>query len=126
METQQGEIENKIEPPRMEFNIGGNHVNLEDALSSDGNKRYSTLTMHDAKPGDRDAQRLLYILQDNAKLTIEEYRVAMPRLFENAAKKEGGFDRVYIGLFLKSCDITARRMERNWETRCLHIHGSMA
>jgi hypothetical protein len=60
--------------------------------------------------GDAAAQRLLYILENIAKITIEEYRLAMPRLFEHAAKKEGGFDKAYIGLFLKSCDSTALKM----------------
>jgi|SRR4051794_11494107 len=124
MEKQQGG-ENlqgpKPETPRLVFPIAGKEVNIADALSSDparskglnyrdiADKAGAAGSPEKFKPGDRYALDWLKMFQES-HLTGNQYKEAMPRFFEWAAKPEGGFENGLLAVADQIFDTTCQEM----------------
>src|SRR4051794_6424522 len=100
-------------PPKLEFSVLQNTINLEEVLSSDAAKRPSALQFRmpgeefvNQNPGDLAASYLLDKLY-RSHVTIEEYKETMPNLLKMAEKPGGGFDKDFIS-------VTVRQFDRIW------------
>jgi len=100
-------------PPKLEFSVLQNTINLEEVLSSDAGKRPSALQFRmpgeefvNQNPGDLAASYLLDKLH-RSHVTIEEYKETMPNLLKMAEKPGGGFDKDFIS-------VTVRQFDRIW------------
>jgi len=97
------------ESPRMVFKTtAGKEFNLADELN--GKSRFYMSSSEDKHTGDYYAFDLIDLFSRRYGVREELYRKTMPKLFEWAAKKEGGFDEDFLAVTERVLDTTCAKM----------------